>query len=101
MALTWRPEPHATGAALEVWGEPRARVDVADASVPARSDEADASETDASSAGTLGTIEIAGSGSARLELPAGIAGDRGVTLTVRGSGSAPSIRLDEIVVWLR
>jgi hypothetical protein len=79
-------------------------VEVADASVPAPADGAAASAADASSAGALGylgTIEIAASGSARLELPAGIAGGRGVTLTVRGSSSSPSIRLDEIVVWLR
>jgi hypothetical protein len=101
MAVTWRPDPRATGAALELWGQPGAPVEVADASVPAPADEADASDADRSSAGALGTIQIAASGSARLELPAGIAGDRGVTLTVRGSDSAPSIRLDEIVVWLR
>ena len=107
VAVSWRAESRATAAALEVWGEPGARVDVADASLPAPPDSAAAADAAGSSARPqgvnrcLGTIDIAASGSARLELPAGVAGDRGVSLVVRGSGSSSSVRLDEIVVWLR
>ncbi len=101
LAATWRTEPDAAGATLEVWGEPGARVEVAGPSESPAAERGDAAEADGPSNGVLGTIALESSGSGRLDLPADTAGDRGVTLTLRASGPASSVRLDEIIVWLR
>lgn len=106
LELRWEAPPSATTAALEVWGEPGARLSVgtaADGGPPGISER----EPGDTAAGP-GELRIGPSGSGRLALAAAQAAARRLVVTVlppaardAASGADEPVRLDELAVWLQ